>query len=397
MSIIFRSPDAYHARNMNSNVCKKQFSIFAPIPHRIGVGRCNDTVSHSAYASFAFIKTAGALGGGLTSCLFYIMTRLPHTYHHIISYENLLLSWREFIRGKRKRKDVQEYSMQLSDNISELHQDLVQKTYQHGPYRYFRISDPKPRDIHKASVRDRLLHHAVYRILYPFFDRKFVSDSFSCRNEKGTHCAMNRFCAFAYKTSKNHTQTCFVLKCDIRKFFANIDHTILLDILSRSIPDTDILRLLKNIISSFNFGVSGKGLPLGNLTSQLFVNIYMNEFDQFVKHILKVKYYIRYADDFVIFSQNKNILDASIPAIRSFLSEKLHLELHPDKVFIKTIASGIDFLGWVHFPEHRVLRTTTRRRMFMRVSEANIASYLGLLKHGNAQKLQRIILKLAMR
>lgn len=119
----------------------------------------------------------------------------------------------------------------------------------------------------------------------------------------------------------------------------------------------------------------------------------MNEFDQFVKHTLKVKYYIRYADDFVIFSRDKSILIALVSAIRLCLSEKLHLELHPDKVFIKTLSSGMDFLGWVHFTDHRVLRTVTKRRMLTKVNERNISSYLGLLKHGNAFTLQKWIME----
>lgn len=198
---------------------------------------------------------------------------------------------------------------------------------------------------------------------------------------------MNRFRSFAYQVSKNRTKTCFVLKCDIRKFFATIHHTILLRILSRSIPDPGILWLLRQIIGSFNSGTVDKGLPLGNLTSQLFVNIYMDEFDGFVKHKLKVKHYIRYADDFVIFSQEKAWLEGLILVIQKFLIEQLKLSLHPDKVFIKTLSSGIDFLGWVHFPKHRILRTTTKRRMLSRVCGNNLFSYLGLCKHGNAFEL----------
>ncbi len=317
------------------------------------------------------------------------MIRLLQSYHNIISCENLLTSWQEFIRGKRKRPDVQAFAINLPDRIFELHAELLQRTYCHGPYTHFRISDPKPRDIHKASVRDRLLHHAIYRVLYPFFDRKFVSDSFSCREEKGTHKAMDRFRSFSYQVSKNHTRTCWILKCDIRKFFATVDHTTLLNILASTIPASDILWLLREIVDSFNSGTAGKGLPLGNLTSQLFVNIYMNEFDQFVKHKLKVKYYIRYADDFVILSEDKTVLEDLLQEIRQFLSQRLHLKLHPDKVFIKTLASGLDFLGWVHFPDHRVLRRATKRRMLARVNQNNLSSYLGLCKHGNTYKLRK--------
>ena len=149
------------------------------------------------------------------------------SFEKIISVENLLLAWKEFMRGKKNKKDVQEFQLHLMDNILALHQDLKNKTYKHGGYMAFNISDPKPRNIHKATVRDRLLHHAIYRILYPYFDKKFIHDSYSCRINKGTHKAINKFREYGRKVSKNNTKTCFVLKCDIRKFFANIDHKIL--------------------------------------------------------------------------------------------------------------------------------------------------------------------------
>jgi hypothetical protein len=182
------------------------------------------------------------------------------------------------------------------------------------------------------------------------------------------------------------------------------------------IPDTRILTLLAEVVGSFSSdiprfnlgmrrstlppifsttvgktGVGRRGLPLGNLTSQLLVNIYMNEFDQYVKHVLKATYYVRYADDFAFLSLSRRDLDALLPRIGDFLRERLKLELHPDKVFLKTYSSGVDFLGWVHFSDHRVLRTSTKRRMTKRTigepSEVVIASYLGLMKHGNAEGL----------
>jgi len=335
------------------------------------------------------------LGGGLKSIIMKIQLR--HSFEDIICLENLLEAWKEFVKGKRNKRDVQEFSLHLMDNILELNNELSSLTYRHGGYRAFNISDPKPRNIHKASVRDRLLHHAIYRILYPFFDRIFISDSYSCRIKKGTHKALNRFRAFAYTASNNHTRICWVLKCDIKKFFANIDHKILLIILNSYIPDKQIIWLLKEIIESFSVK-SNVGLPLGNLTSQLFVNIYMNEFDQFMKHQLKAKYYIRYADDFVILSDDKGLLEGLIPLIANFLGEKLKLNLHPDKLFIKTLTSGVDFLGWVNFSDHRVLRTATKRRMIRRIKNlpvsASVNSYIGLLKHGNTEKLQKKIIKI---
>ncbi|MDO8492767.1 MAG: reverse transcriptase/maturase family protein [bacterium] len=335
-----------------------------------------------------------AAGGGSTQGIIF-PKKLTHTYQDIISPENLLEAWQEFLRGKRNKKDVQEFQHRLMDNIFLLHRDLKNKTYIHGDYTAFNISDPKPRNIHKANVKDRLLHHAIYRIIYPFFDRKFIADSYSCRIGKGTHRAMNRFRSFAYKVSKNNTKTCWILKCDIKKFFASIDQEILIAILKKHIENQDIIWLLERVISSFNSGSPGKGLPLGNLTSQLLANVYMNEFDQFIKHRLKVKYYIRYADDFVFMSTDRDFLLETVRHIVQFLREELSLELNPNKVFVKTLSSGLDFLGWVHFPDHRVLRTTTKRRMFQRLadntSKETTSSYLGMLRHGNTQKLKKQI------
>lgn len=212
---------------------------------------------------------------------------------------------------------------------------------------------------------------------------------------KGTHRALKQFRNYSNKVSQNHTKTVWILKCDVRKFFASIDQEILLSILSKHIEDKDVLGLLKTIIQSFNSTEKGKGLPLGNLTSQLLVNIYMNEFDQYMKRVLKTKYYIRYADDFVIMSRDKEYLENILKEIEKFLYEKLKLQLHPDKVFIKTLYSGMDFLGWVHFPKHKVLRTVTKKRMFKKLKdntkEEVVQSYLGLLSHGNTYELREVI------
>jgi len=320
--------------------------------------------------------------------------QFSHKYEDIISIENLLDAWQEFVKNKKSRKDVQEFKFDLMGNILTLHEELKTKQYCHSAYEAFNISDPKPRNIHKAKVRDRLLHHAIYRQLYPFFDRVFIADSFSCRLKKGTLKAINRFRTFARKSSQNHTKTVWVLKCDIRKFFAPIDQKILKEIIASYVPDQDILWLISQVIDSFFSTAKNVGLPLGNLTSQLLVNIYMNEFDQFMKHKLKTKYYIRYADDFVIFSRDKDYLINMIPQIRVFLVERLHLQLHPQKISIKTIASGVDYLGWVNFTDHRVIRTVTKKKMFKKIEEKEgkketVQSYVGLLSHGNGYKIKK--------
>lgn len=316
--------------------------------------------------------------------------QLRHTLKDITSVENLLLAWREFLPGKRSKPDVQAFGYRLMDNVLELHLELAQGTYHHGAYEHFRISDPKPRDIHKATVRDRLVHHAIYRVLYPFFSCTFIADSYSCQLGKGTHRAMRRFQEFGNQVSKNTTRTCLVLKGDIRKFFASIDQAILLRLLAEHIPDPRILALLREVIQSFSW-TPGIGLPLGNLTSQLFVNVYMTPFDQYMKHQLKAEHYLRYADDFAVLSEDRQWTQNLVAKIAKFLDTELHLALHPRKVTIQTLASGVDFLGWVHFPSHRVLRTSTKRRMFTRLAEhpgdATVQSYLGMLKHGNARML----------
>jgi hypothetical protein len=171
-----------------------------------------------------------------------------------------------------------------------------------------------------------------------------------------------------------------------------VDQKILIEIVKEYISDENIVALISKIVGSFHSTKIDVGLPLGNLTSQLLVNIYMNKFDQFMKHKMKAQYYIRYADDFVIFDIDKNQLLEMTPKIADFLEEELKLSLHPKKVSITTVASGVDFLGWVHFPGHRVLRTTTKKRMFRNIKlkeskKETVQSYVGLLSHGNAKKL----------
>lgn len=324
-----------------------------------------------------------------------IKIKFVNKYEDIISVENLLMAWKEFLNGKKKKGDVQTFERNLMHNLISLNIALKSLAYVHGPYQAKKINDTKPRDLHVAEVKDRVLHRAIYRILYPFFDNKFIFDSYSCRLNKGTHKALNRFKDFGVSSSFINTKTVWILKGDIKKCFASIDQKILFDILKRNITDVNILILLRTIIKSFSSGVIYKGLPLGNLTSQLLVNIYLNEFDQFVKHKLKIKYYIRYADDFVFFSQDKVELESLVPVVSDFLAEKLKLTIHPKKIFIKTLASGMDFLGWIHFPYHRILRTTTKNRMFRRLEESQkeetMASYLGMLSHGNGYKLREKI------
>lgn len=293
------------------------------------------------------------------------------------------------------REDVLAFERNLADNLLILQEGLADFSYRHGPYERFMVNDPKPRVIHKATVADRVVHRALYRHLYPFFDRVFIADSYSCRLGKGMHLAIEHFRRMAGQASHNHRKTIWVLKGDIRKFFASIDHDVLRSLLRERVVDERVHWLASQVIRSHDSGRPGVGLPLGNLTSQLFANVYLNELDQFVKHRLKGHFYVRYADDFVVMSEDRSYLEATRRQVEDFLWNRLRLQLHPDKVSIMTAASGVDFLGWVHFPDHRVLRAATRDRMMRNMmdgmSERSTASYLGMLSHGNARGLEEII------
>lgn len=318
-------------------------------------------------------------------------------YNTLTSLDNLFIAWYEFRKGKKNKKDVVLFERYLEDNLFQLHYELKNKTYRHGPYESFYVSDPKRRHIHKASVRDRVIHHLLYTHLYELFDRHFIYDSYSCRLNKGTHKGVDRLKIFTRKVSKNYTRECFVLHCDIEKFFASVDHNILKQLLTKKIKDFDILCLLEEVIDSFNMTV-GKGIPLGNLTSQVFANIYLNELDQFVKHILHIKYYIRYADDFVIVSQSKELLKSYIPLLQEFLTT-MKLDLHPKKITTRKLSWGIDFLGYIVLPYYRLPRTKTKRRVLIKLNEKintptfnqSLQSYLGYLGHANTYRLQQQI------
>jgi len=263
------------------------------------------------------------------------------------------------------------------------------------------------RRIHKACVKDRVLHHAIFRILYPIFDQVFIFDLYSCRKDKGTHRAASRLEHFARKLSKNHCRNIFALKCDVRKFFDSIDQDILLNLVKKKIQEQNAIWLIERIIKSFE-KEPNKGLPLGNVTSQLFANIYLNELDQFVKHNLKIKYYIRYCDDFVILGENEDGLVNLVDRISYFLKDKLKLSLHADKVIIGKYNQGVDFLGYVALPRYRVLRTKTKRRIFKKIKNKfydfqegliskesfnqSLQSYLGVLGHCKGRKIKKRIL-----
>lgn len=322
------------------------------------------------------------------------------------SPERLFDAWSTFKKGKRNRLDVQEFERRVEENIFELHRELKALNYRHGPYHSFYISDPKVRHIRKAGVRDRVVHQSVHTALTQIFEPKFIHHLYSARVGKGTHRAVKALRRMTRKVNSNHTTVCWSLKCDVRKFYDSVDHEILLAIISRTVRDPNALWLIDTIIKSYHFeGTPGKGMPIGNLTSQIFTNVYLNELDQHIKHKLRVKYYLRYADDLLLLSNNKVWLESLVAEISAFLKDRLELELHPKKVILRPLHQGIDFLGYITFPYHRLLRTRTKRRMQRKLSDKlgsyfggeidsdsmnqTLQSYLGILSHADTIELKQ--------
>lgn len=299
-------------------------------------------------------------------------------------------AWQKFSRGKKSRKDVAEYQKELRKNLARLHEALVSGRYEHQKYQRFVIHDPKQREIHKATVSDRIMHQAIVTAIEPLFEKRFIYDSYSCRTGKGTHAGVARLRTFLRRESKNNTRKVYVLKCDVRKYFASIDHEKLLELIARRVQDEAILEVVRSIILSHN-APTGKGIPLGNITSQLFANIYLHELDWFMKQTLRVSYYARYCDDFVVVSTDKAYLESLIGPIQAFLWQALKLELHPTKVTIRPWQQGIDFLGYVIRPNATTLRAKTKQRMLVRATEQNASSYLGLCSHADAYYLSQVV------
>lgn len=312
------------------------------------------------------------------------------SFNDIVSAEALFAAWAKFCKGKRSRLDILQYERHLEDNIFELHRKLIANQYQHGAYEPFIICDPKQRLIHKATVGDRLVHQAIVSAIEPNFERQFIYDSYSCRKGKGTHAGVSRLRRFLRSTSRNNNQTVYALKCDVKQFFASMNHDVLRSLIKTHVQDTQVLELLDEVINSLSTA-PGKGIPLGNITSQLFANIYLHELDWYVKQTLKSPHYLRYCDDFIIVSTDRDYLLSLIPKLTLFLEGKLLLTLHPDKIDLRSWNQGIDFLGYVVKPTATLLRHKTKKRILRKVDQANATSYLGVCTYADAHGLENII------
>lgn len=315
------------------------------------------------------------------------MKRLGNLYQRIISIDNLNIADGKAQNGKSKQYGVVKHNKNSQLNIWELHKMLFDKTYQTSEYDVFKVYEPKERNVFRLPYfPDRITHHAIMNVLEPIFLKIFTTDSYSCIKGKGIHSA-----SFAVrKALKNTEETQYCLKLDIRKFYPSVDHDILKMLLRRKFKDNELLWLLDEIIDS------APGLPIGNYLSQYFANFYLTYFDHWIKEFLRVKFYFRYADDIVILHNDKRKLYCILNLIKNYFEQNLKLEVKDNWQIFPVEKRGIDFVGYVHFHTHVLLRKSIKKR-FARMLKKNpkresIASYRGWSKHCNSKNLIKKLL-----
>ena len=296
-------------------------------------------------------------------------------YSEVISLKNLIFAYKKARKGKTKKNYVKKFEENLAYNLKILYNELKTQTYKPKPLITFILRDPKTRKISKSDFRDRIVHHAIIRVIEPIFEKSFIYDNCANRIGKGSLFALKQFEKFQRKVTNNLLKEAFCFKADIKHYFQEVDREVLLNILKRKISDEKVILLIKNILSYNALSLSekflSKGMPLGNLTSQFFANVYLNELDQFIKHKLRAKFYLRYVDDFVILHSSKSQLEIWKNQIDNFLKEKLKLELHPDKSKIISLSKGIDFVGFRNFYHYKLLRKRNIKNMKRKIELFN--------------------------
>lgn len=334
-------------------------------------------------------------------------------------------------KAKRNAISQLQFEADLESNLVGLYHDLESGHYQIGQSIAFIVTHPKIREVWAADFRDRVVHHVIYNALYQRFHKRFIRDSYACIPGRGTHDGLRRVSAFARSITRNWTRPAYCLRVDVANFFNSIDRKILLNLVERHIKEEWLLKLIrqvtlhdprKNFImrsppalfrkvpyhKSFLHAPEYKGLPIGNLTSQFFANVYLNELDQYVKHILRAQYYGRYVDDMVLFHEDPAILNSWYFQMDNFLKENLTLRLHPNKRHLNLADKGIDFTGFIVKPGRIYLRQTSlsKCRQNIRVWEQKgapvdaetleelsqgINSYLGMLRQVNGYNARKSI------
>lgn len=348
------------------------------------------------------------------------MKRITNIWAQLVSFENLLLAYRNARRGKRNRSPVAEFGLNLEHELLRLQRELRAGSYRPGEYRLFTIYDRKPRIIAAAPFCDRVVHHAVMQLIEPVLDRTFIADSYACRFGKGAHAAVDRYQAW----SRTYH---YVLKMDIQQYFPTMDHAILKTKLRRRIHDYRTLELLDHIIDGSPRGTGGlyhfsgddlfsplerrAGIPIGNLTSQFFANLYLDDLDQYIKQVLNVRPYLRYVDDMVVLDQDRSRLADIRTAVRERLAAD-RLRLHPHKAHISRVADGVNLLGYLVFPTRRRLRNDNGHRFARKLRgmarafsagrmewsrvAASTQSWIGHAQHADTEGLRRVIFSQAV-
>jgi len=303
-----------------------------------------------------------------------------HLFDQVCSYKNLLLAFDKAKKGKLSKDYVMEFNQNLSAELCKLQWELLTGIYKPRPLKTFIVRDPKTRKISASNFRDRVVHHAICNLVEPIFEPRFIYDNFANRRRKGTSAALKRFDVFIKKVSSRDGDG-FALKADIKHYFDNVNHEILLLILRKRIHDERLINLISIILDNHSSESKGKGMPLGNLTSQFFANVYLNELDQYIKHSLGVRFYLRYVDDFVILSNDKQRLESLRSNIDCFLKDHLKLTLHPDKTKIIRLCSGVQLLGFRVFYYYKILKKSNLRRIMMKVRKYKEGLADGSLTH----------------
>lgn len=351
------------------------------------------------------------------------MKRINHLYEQIYSFENLHEAYKQARKGKRFRNDVLKFTHGLEENLITIQNELVWKTYRVGRYREFFIHDPKKRLIMALPFKDRVVQWAIYRVLNPLLEKSYINNSYACRVGYGAHRAMRKIQYWMRKMYRAG-QEIYVLKMDVSKYFYRVDHDILMDILKSRIKDADLLWLLEEIVrcEHTDFGlnvddvgftgakVPSVGMPIGNLTSQMFAGLYLGELDQYCKQDLKLKRYARYMDDVLILGTDKAKLHDTWRAVEKFLGDILRLELN-SKTCIRSINQGVEFCGFRIWPHKVRLKKKTALRMRRnlrgirkrlrtgdldaKIANSSLQSYLGLAKHVSGNGLKNIVLEVA--
>lgn len=303
----------------------------------------------------------------------------PNSFEEITSIKALRQGFDNAIKGKQQSIHATELNYKLIPQLTTLQKELRNRTYKPRPYRIKIILEPKVRKIEAPAFRDRIVHHAVHSTLNPFYEKHFINDSYACRSNRGTHRAVKRVEQFIHKNPN-----LYVCKIDVSKYFTSINHRKLYEILNKRIKDKQLLYLLAQIIHSTNSGTEydylfpsdsyfhtkgARGIPIGNLTSQLFANIYLHELDMYAKQTLKIRQYVRYMDDILIFHEDKKELERLQQKIIEFLYNELYLTVNPRKVRLFPARVGVDFVGFIIWPYKRRVRGSSVRRFRRRFNK----------------------------